>query len=215
MNPRPILGLKLAVPVLFAALLLSAGAAVAEDCRVHGRSVDGSMLLDAIRAARLDVTAESDDESSENDEQGPHETEQDDDSWDVGGTFGPVETVRFSTSEGTWMNLDVHPSGELIVFDLLGDLYTVPMEGGEATRITEGAAYDFQPRLGRGLRRRRARRAQGGHGGEEAARRRRGMGPVGRVDLRAQACHGHQLDRHLGALGLPPVRRIGDLAGRP
>jgi imidazolonepropionase-like amidohydrolase/Tol biopolymer transport system component len=147
MNPRPILGLKLAVPVLFAALLLSAGAAVAEDCRVHGRSVDGSMLLDAIRAARLDVTAESDDESSENDEQGPHETEQDDDSWDVGGTFGPVETVRFSTSEGTWMNLDVHPSGELIVFDLLGDLYTVPMEGGEATRITEGAAYDFQPRF--------------------------------------------------------------------
>ncbi len=69
------------------------------------------------------------------------------DSWDITGTFGPVEAVEFTTDQGTWMNLDIHPSGEFLVFDLLGDLYTLPLEGGTATRITQGAAYDFQPRF--------------------------------------------------------------------
>lgn len=45
------------------------------------------------------------------------------------------------------MNLDVHPDGNLIIFDLLGDLYLLPMAGGDATRLTSGAAYDFQPRF--------------------------------------------------------------------
>jgi Tol biopolymer transport system component len=54
--------------------------------------------------------------------------------------------VTFTVSEGTWMNLDVSPDGETIVFDLLGDLYTLPMAGGQARRITEGRAYDTQPR---------------------------------------------------------------------
>ncbi|MGI9260497.1 MAG: amidohydrolase family protein, partial [Woeseiaceae bacterium] len=67
--------------------------------------------------------------------------------WDVNGPLGPAATLDFTTSEGTWMNLDVHPDGQLIVFDLLGDLYLMPIEGGKATRLTEGAAYDFQPRF--------------------------------------------------------------------
>ena len=60
----------------------------------------------------------------------------------------PLEATReiaFSTSEGTWMSLDVSPDGSMIVFDLLGDLYTLPIEGGQATRITEGMAFDAQP----------------------------------------------------------------------
>lgn len=85
--------------------------------------------------------------SSADEDEGPQKARQDDGSWDVGGTFGPVHTIEFSTDQGTWMNLDVHPSGELLVFDLLGDLYTLPLSGGEATRITHGAAYDFQPRF--------------------------------------------------------------------
>jgi len=36
------------------------------------------------------------------------------------------ETIEFTTDEGTWMSLDVSPDGKLIVFDLLGDLYTLP-----------------------------------------------------------------------------------------
>src|SRR5690348_8902428 len=54
--------------------------------------------------------------------------------------------VNFTTSEGTWISLDVSPDGRAIVFDLLGDLYTLPIGGGTATRITSGPAFDAQPR---------------------------------------------------------------------
>lgn len=68
--------------------------------------------------------------------------------WDVNAPLGP-ETAEFrlETGSGTWMNLDVHPDGNAIVFDLLGDLYLLPIEGGEATPLTSGAAYDIQPRF--------------------------------------------------------------------
>lgn len=68
--------------------------------------------------------------------------------WDVNAPLGPTRaTLEFTTSEGTWMNLDVHPDGSSIIFDLLGDLYLLPIEGGDATRLTDGAAHDFQPRF--------------------------------------------------------------------
>ncbi len=54
--------------------------------------------------------------------------------------------AEFTATEGTWMSLDVNPDGQTIVFDLLGDLYTLPLEGGKATRITKGMAFDAQPR---------------------------------------------------------------------
>ena len=71
----------------------------------------------------------------------------DDAEWDVSAAHGPTETVRFTTDEGTWMSVDVHPGGGTLVFDLLGDLYTLPIGGGAATRITSGPAYDVQPRF--------------------------------------------------------------------
>jgi Tol biopolymer transport system component len=55
-------------------------------------------------------------------------------------------TVAIETDEGSWLSLDVSPNGETIVFDLLGDLYTLPIAGGDATPLTEGMAYDSQPR---------------------------------------------------------------------
>ena len=58
----------------------------------------------------------------------------------------PGRTFRYDAREGSWMSLDVSPDGSTIVFDLLGDLYTVPMGGGTATRVTQGMAYDVQPR---------------------------------------------------------------------
>jgi imidazolonepropionase-like amidohydrolase/Tol biopolymer transport system component len=54
-------------------------------------------------------------------------------------------SLSFTTSEATWLSLDLSPDGTTIVFDLLGDLYTLPIGGGEATRITSGQAYDMQP----------------------------------------------------------------------
>ena len=58
-----------------------------------------------------------------------------------------ADTVEFMTNEGTWISLDVMPDGERIIFELLGDLYMLPLEGGTANRITEGMAYDSQPRV--------------------------------------------------------------------
>ncbi len=55
-------------------------------------------------------------------------------------------TISIDTDEGTWLSLDVSPDGNTVIFELLGDLYTVPIGGGDATRLTEGLAYDTQPR---------------------------------------------------------------------
>ncbi|MDH4043787.1 MAG: amidohydrolase family protein [Gemmatimonadota bacterium] len=66
---------------------------------------------------------------------------------DAGLPLTPARWARFTTTQGTWISLDVSPDGQMIVFDLLGDLYTIPMSGGRATRITEGIAHDMQPRF--------------------------------------------------------------------
>ena len=55
-------------------------------------------------------------------------------------------TIEFTTDEGTWVSLDVSPDGKTIVFDLLGDLYSVGIDGGDAKAITTGQAFDSQPR---------------------------------------------------------------------
>ena len=50
----------------------------------------------------------------------------------------PARTLEFVTDEGTWLSLDVTPDGRRIVFELLGDLYTMPIEGGAAKDLTPG-----------------------------------------------------------------------------
>jgi Tol biopolymer transport system component/imidazolonepropionase-like amidohydrolase len=70
--------------------------------------------------------------------------------WDVTQSLGPTKPLAFETDEGTWMNVDVSPDGRQIVFDLLGDLYVMPVAGsgaGVAERLTSGAAFDMQPRF--------------------------------------------------------------------
>jgi Tol biopolymer transport system component len=62
----------------------------------------------------------------------------------------PLEAARkaeFTATQGTWISLDVSPDGQTIVFDLLGNLYTLPIAGGKATRISSGMAFDAQPRF--------------------------------------------------------------------
>lgn len=59
----------------------------------------------------------------------------------------PTRPLKFTTDEGTWLSLDLSPDGRLIVFDMLGDIYTVPATGGAATRITSGTPFDGQPRF--------------------------------------------------------------------
>ena len=59
----------------------------------------------------------------------------------------PARTVHIDRTAGTWISLDVSPDGETVVFDYLGDLYTIPIEGGVATQLTSGMAFDAQPRF--------------------------------------------------------------------
>lgn len=58
----------------------------------------------------------------------------------------PAGVVKFTTNEGTWMSLDVSPDGRTIVFDLLGDIYTMPVEGGTAKKIHGGMSFESQPK---------------------------------------------------------------------
>lgn len=66
--------------------------------------------------------------------------------WNVDAPPLPTYDVELDVDEGTWMSLDISPDGEEIVFDLLGDLFTVPITGGDATPLTQGLAWDMQPR---------------------------------------------------------------------
>jgi imidazolonepropionase-like amidohydrolase/Tol biopolymer transport system component len=62
----------------------------------------------------------------------------------------PLEASRkaaFTATQGTWISLDLSPDGQTIVFDLLGDLYTMPATGGRATPLLTGMAFEAQPRF--------------------------------------------------------------------
>lgn len=68
--------------------------------------------------------------------------------WDVNAPPGAnVRQVPINVDEGSWMDLDVSPDGKTIAFNLLGDIYTMPIAGGAPTRIAEGLAWEAQPRF--------------------------------------------------------------------
>ena len=57
----------------------------------------------------------------------------------------PARQLSFTTTEGTWISVDVSPDGQHIVFDLMGDIYRMPFTGGKAEQLTKGMAYDVHP----------------------------------------------------------------------
>ncbi|XOV78464.1 MAG: amidohydrolase family protein [Aestuariibacter sp.] len=65
--------------------------------------------------------------------------------WDVLNPPFELKTLAIETDEVTWSSLDVTPDGKTIVFDMLGDLYQVPMAGGNATPLVEDFAWNIQP----------------------------------------------------------------------
>jgi len=69
------------------------------------------------------------------------------DKWLVDSPKGEFIDATISTEQGTWMNIDVSPDGNTLVFDLLGDIYTMPISGGEATQLTSDIAWQMQPRF--------------------------------------------------------------------
>lgn len=77
---------------------------------------------------------------------GPLKAQEKSKKWDVNNPSLPTKSFTLKTDEGTWMNLDISPDGKNIAFDLLGDIFTMPIEGGKAKVLRSGLAYEVQPR---------------------------------------------------------------------
>ena len=69
--------------------------------------------------------------------------------WDISNPEGNwnFKDVPLNTNEGTWMNLDVSPDGKQIVFDLLGDIFIMPVTGGKAKVLRQGLPFEVQPKF--------------------------------------------------------------------
>lgn len=93
--------------------------------------------LSLVFAVAFPVAAFSQDEPALDDEEKKEETL----------PLEASDTIEFTTDEGTWMSLDVSSDGETIVFDLLGDVYTLPIGGGDAAQIVGGISFEAQPRF--------------------------------------------------------------------
>jgi Tol biopolymer transport system component len=93
------------------------------------------------------VLAKSDDADPQDQKEEKKDDKKDDKKEKKGLPLKPDRKIEFTTDEGTWLSLDVSPDGKTIVFELLGDIYTLPIEGGEAKRIDGGMAFDSQPRF--------------------------------------------------------------------
>lgn len=70
-------------------------------------------------------------------------------SWDVTEARGATREIDFTTTEGTWMSVDLAPDGSWIVFDLLGHVYRMPASGGVAEALTQesGVAVNYHPSI--------------------------------------------------------------------
>jgi Tol biopolymer transport system component len=69
--------------------------------------------------------------------------------WDVRQPRGQIEEIDFEVTQGTWMSVDISPDATWIAFDLLGSIYRVDVEGGEAKNLTRsaGISLNYHPRI--------------------------------------------------------------------
>ena len=75
-------------------------------------------------------------------------TAQENQEWDVTLPRGQTREIDFTTDEGTWLSVDISPDSRWIVFDLLGHVYRLRSDGGEAESLTQesGVAVNYHPR---------------------------------------------------------------------
>jgi Tol biopolymer transport system component/imidazolonepropionase-like amidohydrolase len=65
---------------------------------------------------------------------------------DINKPRADARRLSFDATTSTWSSVDISPDGRTLVFDLLGDIYTLPIAGGVATAISTGPAFDSHPR---------------------------------------------------------------------
>ena len=69
-----------------------------------------------------------------------------DQAWSVTEPPGEWQTITIDTREVTWSDVTISPDGRQLVFHMLGDLYRVGIDGGQAEALTNDIAWNFQPR---------------------------------------------------------------------
>lgn len=106
-----------------------------QNIRGLAHILNGALMLFGLLAAPVLAAVE------------PAENEEAKNGWEVNNPPGTKREATIDVREGTWMNLDVSPDGKTIVFDLLGDIFSIPADGGEARQLTSGMAWDMQPRF--------------------------------------------------------------------
>jgi Tol biopolymer transport system component/imidazolonepropionase-like amidohydrolase len=67
--------------------------------------------------------------------------------WDVSSDQYHSQQINIDTTTTTWSNVTVNRDGSTLVFDMLGDIYSVPIAGGEAKALTSGIEWNYQPRF--------------------------------------------------------------------
>lgn len=67
--------------------------------------------------------------------------------WDVLNPPMHLERVSIETNETTWSSLDVSPDGKHFVFDMLGDIFIVNINGGKAKPLTQDFAWNIHPSI--------------------------------------------------------------------
>jgi Tol biopolymer transport system component/imidazolonepropionase-like amidohydrolase len=82
-------------------------------------------------------------EGSQDDADGDDEEEK----WDVAAPPGEWNTINIDTNQTTWSDVDVSPDGSTLIFDMLGDIYSVAMAGGEAKALTSGIPWNMQAKF--------------------------------------------------------------------
>ena len=55
--------------------------------------------------------------------------------------------LNLTVDEVTWLGVDATSDSKTIFFDVLGDIHSLPIEGGKATPVISGVAFDMQPVL--------------------------------------------------------------------
>lgn len=101
------------------------------------------LAQDSAQADAAGNHAEKEPAGKEKEEKNKEEKEK----WDVANPPLTTRAIPIKVDQGTWMSLDVSPDGKTIAFDLLGDIYTMPITGGAATNISSGLPWEIQPRF--------------------------------------------------------------------
>ena len=86
-------------------------------------------------------TAANNDDSGDGDKKAAAKDEKKD--YDL--PLRPERQISLTLDEGTWLSLDVSPDGRTIIFELLGDIYTMPIGGGAAAPLIKDMAFNSQP----------------------------------------------------------------------